>query len=158
VLPPSIISSPDIFQPTMKSSPTCARTSSSTSRQKRVRFSTDPPYLSTRSLADGLRNWSSRCWPAAISSTPSSPPSLVRLAAAPKARTTRRMSKSSITLGAVRCWGSWVVPGEIGHSQSPVSQPTLRPIWVIWHMIAPPWPWTRAAKRSKWGRIESSPR
>ena len=70
-----------IRKPTMKSSETAARTASSTSRPKRVRFSRLPPYSSVRVLTPGSKNCSIRCPPNEVTSQPSQPQRSRRAAA-----------------------------------------------------------------------------
>ena len=59
------------------------------------------------------------------------------------------MSWSSMALGKERWAGSRTPEEETGASQFSVSQRVRRPMWVIWHISAAPWAWTRSAKAWK---------
>ena len=80
-----------------------------------------------------------------------------RRAAAPNARTTRRMSASSISLGKLLWAGSRTDDAEIVGSQSPSSATVLRPRWVSWTMVAVPCACIRSAICWNHGMMSSSP-
>ena len=77
-------------------SPSC------TINPKRARFSVEPPNASVRRLVRGEKNCPIRCPPVTVS-TPSSPPSWQRLAAAAYSLTMRAISCASISRGKLRC-------------------------------------------------------
>ena len=80
-----------------------------------------------------------------------------RRAASAKARTTRRMSASSISFGKLRWAGSRTDEAEIVGSQSPSSQTVRRPRWVSWTIVAVPWACIRSASCWNHGMMSSSP-
>ena len=79
--------------------PTAARTASSTSTQKRMRFSRLPPYSSVRRLLLGERNSWIRYPCAPCTSMPSKPPATALAAERAKYSTSSRISSCSSGLG-----------------------------------------------------------
>ena len=128
----------------MKSSETAARTASSTSRPKRVRFSRLPPYSSVRVLMAGSKNCSIRCPPNEVTSHPSQPQRSRRAAASAKRCTIAGISDASSGTGTSR----WTPSGRSDGARSgmPVSVDVpRRPMCVICDMHSAPWPWTPSA-------------
>ena len=83
VLPPSTSSSTLRRKEIGTLGPTALRTSSMTIRQKRARFSADPPNSSVRSFVVGDKNWLIRYPCPACTSTASKPASRAKLTACP---------------------------------------------------------------------------
>ncbi len=99
--------------PTQMSCPTSARTAWRTSRRNRIRFSSDPPYSSVRTLLAGDRNCSIRYPDDACTSIPSSPPSRQRRAAAAKASTCSAIIEWVISTGMTPIIGLGMALAEI---------------------------------------------
>ncbi len=141
----------------MKSSDTAARTASSTSRPKRVRFSRLPPYSSVRVLMAGSKNCSIRCPPNEVTSHPSQPQRSRRAAASAKRCTIAGISEAASGTGTSR----WTPSGrsEGARSGMPVSVDVpRRPMCVICDMHRAPWPWTPSASARSAGSLRSSHR
>ena len=139
----------------MKSSETAARTASSTSRPKRVRFSRLPPYSSVRVLTPGSKNCSIRCPPNDVTSQPSQPQRSRRAAASANRCTIAGISETASGTGTSR----WTPSGrsEGARSGMPVSVDVpRRPMCVICDMHRAPWPWTPSASARSAGSLRSS--
>ena len=72
------------------------------SRVSRSRFSSLPPYSSSRRFSRGFRNWAGRYPWLATTSTPSRPASCIRRAASPKPLTTSAIRAAGMGRGIVR--------------------------------------------------------
>ena len=116
--PPGISSEPLRRRPTTMSSPRTSRTRTMTSLARRTRFSSDPPYSSSRRLFNGEKNSDSRYSCAAWISTPSTANVPRWRRSARSCRATRRFPSASSDGESRECWryGRLTVPRAAGES------------------------------------------
>jgi hypothetical protein len=126
---------------------------STTSSSSRARFSTVPPYRSSRRFVPSSRNWSSRYPFAPWTSTPSKPAALAFSAARRNCPTMPGVSSSlsarGVSSGTCRPEASMCLPGaataEGATGTSPpgrIEECDIRPVCQIWRTISPPFAWT----------------
>ena len=139
----------------MKSSETAARTASSTSRPKRVRFSRLPPYSSVRVLTPGSKNCSIRWPPNEVTSQPSQPQRSSRRAASANRSTIAGISDVRSGTGTSRCTPSGRSDGA--RSGMPdIVESRAAPCGSSATCSSAPWRWTPSASARSAASLRSS--